>query len=249
MAANDEIAIGIHAVFEALAAGEPVRRVVVARHRERDAALRPLIEEARRRKLAVEIVPDTWFRQFGTVRHQHVAAEMPAFAYAAWGELRQRAAGADDAIIVVADHIEDPQNLGSIMRAAEGAGALGMVIPDRRSAQVSASTRRAAAGAASHLAVARVPNLVRALEDLKAAGFWISGLSGGPESTPYTGIDYRGRCAFVVGAEGKGLGRLVAEHCDHLVSIPMRGNVASLNAAAATAVVLYEAVRQRSATL
>lgn len=249
MAGDDEVAVGIHAVFEALAAGEPVRRVVLARHRERDAALRPLIEEAKRRKVGVEIVPDTWFRQFGTARHQHVAAEMPAFAYAAWEELRQRAAGADDAIIVVADHIEDPQNLGSIMRAAEGAGALGMVIPDRRSAQVSASTRRAAAGAASHLAVARVPNLVRALEDLKAAGFWISGLSGAPTAVPYTRIDYRGRAAIVVGAEGKGLSRLVAEHCDHLAGIPMRGKVASLNAAVACAVVLYEAVRQRGQTL
>jgi len=249
MASDEEIAVGIHAVFEALAAGEQVRRVVVARHRERDAAMRPIIEEAKRRRIPVEVKPEAWFRQFGSARHQHVAAEMPAFAYAPWDELRKRAAAAADGLIVVADHIEDPQNLGSIIRAAEGAGALGLVIPDRRSVAVTAATRRGAAGAASYLPVARVPNLVRALEDLKAGGFWISGLTAAPDSVNYTDIDFRGRLALVVGAEGKGLSRLVAEHCDHLIRIPMGGKVASLNAAAACAVVLFEAVRQRAKSL
>ena len=249
MLGDEESAVGIHAVSEALVAGEPVRRVVVARHRERDAALRPLIEEAKRRGVAVEVKPEAWFRQFGNARHQHVAATMPAFAYVAFEEMRRRVAAKDDGLVVVVDHVEDPQNLGAIMRAAEGAGAHGLLIPDRRSASVTAATRRSAAGAASHLPVARVPNLVRVLEDLKTGGFWISGLSAAPEAELYTGVDFRGRTALVVGGEAKGLSRLVAEHCDHLVRIPMRGKVASLNAAAACAVVLYEAVRQRAGRL
>ena len=249
MAGDEEIAVGIHAVSEALAAGEPVRRVVVARHRERDVALRRLIEEAKRRGVTVEIKPEAWFGQFGSARHQHVAATMPAFAYIAWEELRGRVAARDDGLVVVADHIEDPQNLGAIMRAAEGAGVHGLVIPDRRSAAVTAASRRSAAGAASHLPVARVPNLVRVLEDLKTGGFWISGLSATLDAVLYTEIDYRGRSALVIGAEGKGIARLVAEHCDYLVRIPMRGKVASLNAAGACVVVLYEAVRQRTSSL
>jgi 23S rRNA (guanosine2251-2'-O)-methyltransferase len=249
MAGDEELALGIHAVLEALAGGERVRRVVVARHRERDSALKPIIDEAKRRNIAVEVVPENWFRQFGSARHQHVAAEVPAFQYTPWDELRSRLKGNKEALVVLVDHVEDPQNLGAIMRAAEGAGADGLVIPDRRSAAVTAATRRSAAGAASHLAVARVPNLVRALEDLKSDGFWVSGLTGTEQAVPYTKVDYRGPLALVVGSEGKGLSRLAAEHCDHLVRIPMRGKVASLNAAAACAVVLYEVVRQRGVGL
>jgi len=247
MAADEETIAGIHAVSEALNAGEPVRSLIVGRHRERDKALADLIAAAQRRGITLRIEPETWFRRLGDVRHQHVAATLPGFAYAGWPQMRQRLAQKADSIVVAADHIEDPQNLGAIMRVAEAAGSDALVIPDRRSAAVSAAARRAAAGAASHLAVARVPNLVRALEDLKADGFWVSGLASTPAAVEYTAVDLLGKCALVVGAEGKGLSRLASERCDRLVKIPMRGKVASLNAAAACAVVLYEAVRQRAA--
>ncbi|HEY6358101.1 MAG TPA: 23S rRNA (guanosine(2251)-2'-O)-methyltransferase RlmB [Vicinamibacterales bacterium] len=247
MAGDEETIVGIHPVSEALTAGEPVRSVIVAKHRENDPSIKAITDAARRAGAAVRVEPVSWFRRFGDARHQHVAAVLPEFSYADWAATRRRLAEKSTALIVVADHVEDPQNLGAIMRSAEAVGADGLIIPDRRSAGVTAATRRAAAGAASHLAVARVPNLVRALEELKEAGYWVTGLATGPSAVPYTSIDYLGKCVLVVGGEGKGLSRLASERCDHLVKIPMRGKVASLNAAAACAVVLYEAVRQRAA--
>jgi 23S rRNA (guanosine2251-2'-O)-methyltransferase len=247
MAADDETIVGIHPVSEALTAGEPVRAIVIAKHRESDPAIKTITDAARRGGVTVRIEPESWFHKFGSARHQHVAAVLPEFSYADWAETRRRLAERNDALVVAADHIEDPQNLGAIMRSAEAAGASALIIPERRNAGVTAATRRAAAGAASHLAVARVPNLVRALEDLKEAGYWVTGLATEAEAVPYTSVDYLGKCALVVGGEGKGLSRLASERCDHLVKIPMRGKVASLNVAAACAVVLYEVVRQRAA--
>ncbi|MBV8081394.1 MAG: 23S rRNA (guanosine(2251)-2'-O)-methyltransferase RlmB [Candidatus Eremiobacteraeota bacterium] len=246
MAEADETIVGIHAVTEALAGGEQVKSVTVSAHRQRDPALAALMKLAMDRGVPVKTQPDAWFNRLPYERHQHVAAQVAPFTYADWKQLRAELARKNDALVVVADHIEDPQNLGAVMRAAEGAGAGALVIPDRRSAAVTAAARRAAAGAASHLAVALVPNVVRALEDLKEDGFWVSGLTAGEPSEAYTDVDFRGKSVLVVGSEGKGLGRLVAERCDRRIKIPMRGRVASLNAAAAVAVVLFEALRQRS---
>lgn len=245
--AGDETIVGVHPVTEALAAGEPVRSVVIARHREHDSALKDIVDAARRRGVAVRIEPEAWFNRVAGARHQHVAAIVPEFAYAGWAETRRRLTATDRGLVVAVDHVEDPQNLGAMMRSAEAAGADALVIPDRRSAAVTAATRRSAAGAASHLAVARVPNLVRALEDLKESGYWVTGLATDARAVPYTSVDYLGKSVLVVGGEGKGLSRLASERCDHLVKIPMRGKVASLNASVACAVVLYEVVRQRAA--
>ncbi len=246
MAADDETISGIHSVTEALAAGEAVKSVIIAQHRRSDAALQELIAAAKHRGVPVHTEPESWFKRFGDARHQHVAARVAPFAYADWADTRRTLAEKPDALIAVVDHVEDPQNLGAIMRAAESAGADALVIPDRRSAGVTAATRRAAAGAASHLPIAAVPNLVRVLEDLKADGHWVYGLAGTPNARLYTDVDFRGKCTLVVGSEGKGLAHLVSQRCDELVKIPMRGKVASLNAAAASAVVLYEVVRQRA---
>lgn len=247
MAADEETIVGIHPVLEALTAGERVKSVIVAKHRESDPAIKTIVDTAHSRGIALRLEPETWFRRFGNARHQHIAATLPEFSYADWAAVRHSLAQKKDALVVAADHIEDPQNLGAIMRSAEAAGADALVIPDRRSASVTAAARRAAAGAASHLAVARVPNIVRALEDLKEDGFWATGLATEPKAVPYTSVDYLGKCALVVGGEGKGLSRLASERCDHLVKIPMRGKVASLNVAVACAVALYEVVRQRAA--
>ncbi|HME82780.1 MAG TPA: 23S rRNA (guanosine(2251)-2'-O)-methyltransferase RlmB [Candidatus Eremiobacteraceae bacterium] len=249
MAAADETIVGIHPVSEALAAGEAVKSVIIAQHRRDDAALQELVAAAKQRGIPVHTEPESWFKRFGDARHQNVAARIAPFAYADWAHIRRTLIDKPDALVVVVDHVEDPQNLGAIMRAAESAGADALVIPDRRSATVTAATRRAAAGAASHLPVVAVPNLVRVLEDLKTDGHWVYGLTGTPNARPYTDVDFRGKCTLVVGSEGKGLGHLVSERCDGLVKIPMRGRVASLNAAAACAVVLYEVLRQRAKSL
>jgi 23S rRNA (guanosine2251-2'-O)-methyltransferase len=168
------------------------------------------------------------------------------FAYTAWPAVRKAVAADRDALVVALDHVEDPQNLGAVLRNAEGAGATAVVIPDRRSAMVTPAARRAAAGAASHVRVATVPNLVRALGDLKADGCWVYGLTIATGAVGYTELDLQGRCALVIGAEGKGLSRLVSERCDRLATIPLHGKVSSLNAASAAAIVLFEALRQRA---
>jgi 23S rRNA (guanosine2251-2'-O)-methyltransferase len=157
-------------------------------------------------------------------------------------DVRERA----DALVLMLDHVEDPQNVGSLLRSAEAAGITGVVLPEDRAAGVTPAAVRASAGASEHLRVARVVNLTRAMKQLQEAGLWVAGLDTGADTRPYHQIDFTGRMAIVVGAEGEGLGRLVRASCDFLAGIPMRGQVASLNAGVAGAVVLFEALRQRS---
>ena len=248
MMADEEQIYGVHAVDEAVRAGEPLRRIVIGKHRERDPKLAGLIAAARERNIpiAFETVKDERGRQ-SPEHHQHVRAVVRPFAYAPWADVRALVREAKSVLVVAIDHLEDPQNLGAVLRNAEGAGADAVVMPDRRNAAVTPVTRRAAAGAASHLKVARVPNIVAAMEDLKDDGCWVTGLSPGAGAVDYHEADYTAKCALVVGAEGKGLSRLVMERCDALVRIPLQGRVASLNAASAAAVVLFEAARRRRA--
>jgi 23S rRNA (guanosine2251-2'-O)-methyltransferase len=149
------------------------------------------------------------------------------------------------ALVLALDHISDPQNVGSLLRSADAAGATAVILPEDRAAGVTPAATRASAGASEHMRVAKVVNLARALRDLKDAGAWVNGLDVGEDATTYTKADLKGRCVLVVGSEGDGLGRLVRETCDRIISIPMGGKVSSLNAAVAGALVLYEAVRQR----
>jgi len=246
--ADDDTITGIHPVAEAIAAGESIERLLIGAHRERDPALRSLIDAARTANIPIAFERDEAFRRFGHDRHQHVAAVVKPFEYAPWGDVRAAVKADENALVVALDHVEDPHNLGAILRNAEAAGSTAVVIPDRRSASVTPAVRRAAAGAASHMRVASVPNLARILEDLKADGCWVYGLSTAGGAVPYTQMDYTGRCVFVVGSEGKGLSRLIAERCDRLALIPLRGKVASLNASSAAAIALFEALRQRAHT-
>ena len=241
-----EAITGVHAVTEALAAREPVERVFVGRGREKDAVVRSIIEAAAAAAVPVEFQPSQAFARFGAGNHQQVAAIVKPFAYTMWGSVREAVRADTAALVVVLDHVEDPHNLGAVLRNADGAGATAVVIPDRRSAAVTPVARRAAAGAASHVRVASVPNLARILEDLKADGCWVYGLSTDARAVSYTKVDYRGRCALVIGAEGKGLSRLLSDRCDRLARIPLLGKVGSLNAASAAAIALFEAVRQRA---
>ena len=243
---DGELITGVHAVAEALAAGERFERILIGTSRRDDAALKSILDAAKHSGITVAFEGDDAFRRLGPDRHQHVAGIVRHYAYAEWPAVRSAVKADQDALVVLLDHVEDPHNLGAVMRNAEGAGATAVVIPDRRSASVTPAARRAAAGAASHLRVARVPNMARVIEELKADGCWIYGLTSAPGSVPYTKVDFTGRCAIAVGGEGKGLSRLVAERCDRLAAIPLHGKVASLNASSAAAIALFEAVRQRA---
>jgi len=149
-------------------------------------------------------------------------------------------------LYVLLDHLTDPHNVGAIVRTAECAGADALILPDRRSAGINATVRKSAAGAAAHLPIARVANLADAIRVMKKAGIWIVGADAGPEAVEMTRADLNRDLALVVGAEGSGLAQLVKRECDYLVRIPMRGEVASLNASVAAAVLMYEALRQRT---
>lgn len=179
-------------------------------------------------------------RRCGSDAHQGVCAEVDPYPYADPAELL----AARSPLIVALDEVTDPQNLGAVARTAEAVGATGVVIPERRSAEVTAAVCKASAGAVEHLRVARVRNLTDFLVDAKQAGAWCYGAAAAA-TTPYTAPDYSGGVVLVLGGEGKGLRPRVAAACDDLVSLPLRGRIESLNVSATAAVVLYEIVRHR----
>lgn len=238
-----EILCGAHAVIEQLRAeAKRVRRLFVLGGR---GGVAEAVAEARRLGIPVETAgARTLDRLSGGARHQGVVAECEPYAYAEWEALL---AGSSDCLVAL-DEVTDPRNFGAIVRTAEASGAGGVVIPLHRSAGVTAVVARAAAGATSRLPVARVTNLVRALEAAKEAGFWTVGLDGDAEETIFE-ADLAERIVLVLGAEGRGLRPLVRRACDRLVSIPMRGAVASLNVSVAAAVALYERLRRRNPRL
>ena len=172
--------------------------------------------------------------------HQGVCAEVSDYVYADAAELL----AAPEPLIVVLDEVTDPQNLGAVCRTAECAGATGLVIPERRAAEVTAAVCKASAGAVEHLSVARVRNIADFLADAKEAGCWCYGAAADAE-TPYRTPDYRGGVVLVLGAEGRGLRPRVAKACDALVALPLRGRIESLNVSATAAVLLYEILQQR----
>jgi len=176
----------------------------------------------------------------GSPEHQGICAEVDPYPYAGAQELLAR----PEPLLVALDEITDPQNLGAICRSAECAGATGVILPERRSAEVTPAVCKASAGAVEHLPVARVRNLADFLADAKQAGCWTYGAAGGAE-TSYTAPDYSGGVVLVLGSEGRGLRPRVAAACDALVALPLRGRIESLNVSAAAAVLLYEILHQR----
>jgi 23S rRNA (guanosine2251-2'-O)-methyltransferase len=250
-----EILYGVHPVEEALRAGR--RRfdhVVVARERQ-DIRLEKLVAEFRQAGVRVRQETREQLTQLaGTAGHQGVVAVVRPQESLSIEDLFTAPRSSDGALaarlVLALDGVEDPQNLGALLRVADGAGVDGVVLTDRRSAPLSPVAVKASAGAAEHLRIARVVNLVRALEDLKRQNLWIIGLDASPAErglTDYDHFDFTGDCVLVLGREGAGLHDLVRKTCDHLLRIPMAGGVSSLNVSAAGAVVLYEAFRQRRA--
>jgi 23S rRNA (guanosine2251-2'-O)-methyltransferase len=243
-----EILYGVHAVEEALRAGR--RRfdhVMVARERNDDRLARLIVEC---RQAGVRIRQESreqLTHVAGTTAHQGVVAMVRAQEFLAIEDLFEPPPGSSGGRLLLAlDGVEDPQNLGALLRVADGAGVDGVILTERRSAPLSAVAVKASAGAAEHLRIARVVNLVRALEDLKRKNLWIIGLDERGTSD-YDQFDLTGNSVLVLGREGAGLHDLVRRTCDHLLRIPMAGGVSSLNVSAAGAVVLFEAFRQRRA--
>lgn len=243
---RDDLIEGRNAVTEALRAGRPIDKLYVAKGEGNDRALGHILALARE---AGAVVAECDRRKLdgmsATGAHQGVIALAAVRAYCDVDELLSYAASrGEEPLLIACDEIEDPHNLGAIIRTAECAGAHGIIIPKRRSAGVTAVVDKASAGAAEHLRVARVPNLVAALKELKKAGVWVYGTDAGADGKLWD-TDMRGPICLVLGSEGFGMGRLVRECCDFTVSIPLRGMVSSLNASAAAAVMIYEVLRQR----
>ena len=231
---------GINPVLEALRAGN-VQSIRVS-HRV-DARLSAVVDAARAAGVAVKrVAPGELDRASKGGVHQGVVAFVPDQESLSAEDLVTSAAG--EPLIVVLDGIEDPHNVGAILRTVDAAGASGVVRQQRHAAPLGGATAKASAGAVSHVKVADVVNIARTLEMLKDAGVWTVGLAGDAQKR-YDQVDYTLPTALVVGAEGAGLRRLVRERCDWLVSIPMQGHVQSLNVSVATGVVLFEAIRQR----
>ncbi len=217
----------------------PAREIVYGRNAVREA------QRGRRRVVRVwkepEIPREELERLCGSPDHQGFVAEVERYRYADAADLL----AAEDALVVALDRVQDPQNLGAVCRAADGAGATGVVVPEHGGAQVTPAVCRASAGAVEHLPVARVRNIADLLAEAKAAGAWVYGAEPGA-GVPYWEPDYGGRVVIVLGSEGKGLRPRVRSACDALVGLPLKGRIESLNVGATAAVLLYEIVRQRT---
>ena len=241
----DGIIEGRNAVTEALRAGTPIDKIFLARG-ETDSALAHIAAAARDKGIVV-VECDRKKLDFMSRTHSHqgVIAQAAVREYASVDDILNAAREkGEPPLIVVCDELSDPHNLGAVIRTADAAGAHGVIIPKRRSAGLTAVVGKTSAGAVAHVPVARVPNLPALLKELKEEGVWVFGTAA-DGTTPLYQADLKGPAAIVIGSEGTGMGRLVAENCDFTVSIPMFGKINSLNASAAAAVLLYEAVRQR----
>ena len=237
---------GRNAVTEALSAGRTIDKLFVA-DGDTDRALARICAMA---KQAGAVVVPTDRRKLdymsATGAHQGVIAMVAAHDYASIDDILKKAQDAGEPpLFVICDELSDPHNLGAIIRTAECAGAHGIIIPKRRSVGLTAVVGKASAGALEYMPVARVSNITAAIDTLKKAGVWVYGTAAEGDTTLYK-ADLKSAAAIVIGNEGEGMSRLVSERCDFKVSIPMKGSISSLNASAAAAIMLYEAVRQRS---
>ena len=243
---KNEIVEGRNAVIEALRAGRAIDKIFIARG-DVDKTLGHIASKAREKGIVV-VESDRKKLDFMSQTHAHqgVIALCAVREYCNVDEIFAIAEERDEKpFIIVCDEISDPHNLGAIIRSAECAGAHGVIIPKRRSAGLTAIVDKASAGAAEHMAIARVPNIPAAIKELKDRGLWIYGTAADGQSGLWN-TDFTGSMALVIGSEGDGMGRLVRESCDFIVSLPMKGQVSSLNASAAAAIVMYEVLRQRS---
>lgn len=236
-----EYLYGRNAVTEALRARRRAARRLLVAKGANEAGLRTIAEEARRARTAIaEVAREQLDRLTQGANHQGTVLETDAYPYSSLDDLLDT--GGEGAPLYLAlDQLQDPQNVGTLLRSAEAVGATGVLIPEHRAAAITPAVVNASSGATEWLRIARVTNLTRALKALKDRGVWVAGLEGLPEARPLGAVDLTGPLALVVGSEGGGISRLVRETCDYLVRLPMRGHVGSLNAAVAGSVALYAA--------
>jgi 23S rRNA (guanosine2251-2'-O)-methyltransferase len=240
-----EVLYGRRAVLESLRAGRrKVHRIYLAAGTRRVGSVADIVATAQECNCPVAEAPRQTFERAGPVNHQGVMAETGPYPYAELDRLIAAPTDADPLYLVL-DHLQDVQNVGTLLRTAEAMAVTGVLLPDRRAAEITPAVVNASAGAVEHLPVALAGNLVQALERFKEAGVWVVGLDAQPDAIPLGTADMTGPLALVVGAEGAGLARLVRERCDWLLAIPMYGRVASLNAAVAGSVALVAARQSR----
>lgn len=244
-AGSEEIVAGKHPVLEALRSGREINKIWVAEGAQKHLTA-PIIAEAKQQGVIVQFADKRKLDTMaGEVAHQGVIAQVAPYRYYEVDELLAAAkAKGEMPFLLLLDEIEDPHNLGSILRTAECTGAHGVIIPKRRSASLTATVAKTSAGAAEYVPVARVTNLAQTIESLKEQGVWVAGTDVTAEQDVYkTKFDMP--VAIVIGNEGKGMGRLIREKCDFLVKLPMAGKLNSLNASVAAGVLMYEVLRQR----
>ncbi|KFZ39830.1 MULTISPECIES: 23S rRNA (guanosine(2251)-2'-O)-methyltransferase RlmB [Thermoactinomyces] len=236
---------GKHAVLETLKSGRPVEKILLAKNINKF-SVNEIIEHAKKQNVPYQWVPRSRLDQLAEGNnHQGVVAQVAAFEYASLEDLFKRAEQKQEApFFLLLDSIEDPHNLGSILRSADASGAHGVIIPKRRAAGVTSVVAKTSAGAVQHVPVVRVTNLNRVADELKERGVWLVGSDGSAEQE-YTGIDYNMPVAVVIGNEGRGIHTLLKKKCDFLVKLPMRGKVSSLNASVAAGILMYEVMRCR----
>lgn len=243
---HDKI-IGVNPVLEALKGGRPVTRILVADQRKQDRDIQTILRLAREQGTEVRFAGrEALNREAPGTVHQGIMAFAAAKKYATLDDLLAvPAERGQTPLILVLDGVEDPRNLGAILRTADAAGVHGVVIPERRAAGLTETVSKAAAGALEHVPVAKVVNIVHTLDTLKKAGLWVTGAEAGGD-TAYWHADFTRPTALVLGGEDRGVRRLVRERCDYLVTLPMQGRISSLNVSVAAGILLYEVLRQRS---
>lgn len=239
----DGIIIGRNPVTEAIKAKKTIDSVYINANAK--GSISVIVNLCKENGIVVKRVDDKKLdKMSGGVSHQGVIAMLGCAEYCSVSDILDNAKQkGEDPFIIICDEIEDPHNLGAIIRTAEAAGAHGIMIPKRRSASLSSTVYKTSAGAASHVLVARVSNLPSAIDELKQNGVWIYGTDASGDD--YTSVSLKGAIALVIGSEGFGMGRLIREKCDFLLKLPMFGKVNSLNASVAAGIFMYEAVRQR----
>ena len=241
---RSDIISGRNPVIEAIRSGRPIDKILVARG-EKSGAVVGILAKAKDRQIPVKDVDRTKLDYLtGSSNHQGIAAFAAVKDYCTVDDIFEYAAELDEPpFIVVLDEIEDPHNLGAIIRTAECAGVHGVIVPKRRSAGLSYVVGKASAGAVEYMRVARVTNIANLLDELKQRGVWVYGADMDGED--YTKTDLSGACAIVIGNEGKGISRLVRQKCDVIVSLPMKGKINSLNASVAAGILMYHAAKGR----
>lgn len=242
---SEEILYGRNAVTEAIKSGMPINKVLISSG-EVSGSLKAIIALVKEKHIVYQFVDKNKLNDItGTKNHQGVVLYTSPAEYCDIDDILQKAKEANEVpFVIILDEIQDPHNFGAIIRTADAVGAHGIIIPKRRSVQLTGTVAKTSAGASAHVPIARVPNIPAAIDQLKEAGLWIAGtdLTG---TVPFYKADFKGPIGIVIGSEGNGMGNLVTKKCDFIVTIPMKGEVSSLNASVAAGVVLYEVFKGR----